>query len=544
MLGDAPGVGKTGQAIIASDPSWKILVVCPASVKNQWRQAVWDWADWKSFIVEGKDIPKNPSIVIVNYDRIIREPILRSLLKHKWDLIIYDESHKIKNPKAKRTKVALGKRYLFPRAKRIWFLTGTPVKNRTVDLWPILKTCAPEVLGKYNTYLKFCYRYCGAYTGRFGLDVSGASHTEELYERMKPFMLRREKRDVLTELPPRIISKVELDCTPAVKKLIFEEEQKTIEAAGEDDPALFKLGETARIRQVLAKYKVPASVAYINDLLEETNKVVVFYHHKSVLDELKRAFPKIPHVYIDGSVPPEKRPVIVDRFARRPEVRLFFGQMQACGEGIDGLQSACSDCVFVEPSWSHTDIEQCIGRLERSGQRNDVNVHILTIKNTLEARMMDVVAMKLNVDKKLYNQKGEEQMATRKKTTATKETEKDPMRMIGEAMLEIAAAMTKTVEVLVKSYEENNGGEPAANPSDGTSAEPVEAEPQEEDVTEDAIRARAGDIAALAPDGSGKAKVVEIIKKIGGGKIADLKTPALRRKAMAALDALYNDLDV
>jgi SNF2 family DNA or RNA helicase len=306
---------------------------------------------------------------------------------------------------AKRTKAALSQKGLLPRAERIWFLTGTPVKNRTIDLYPILRSCAPEVLGPYKSYLKFAYRYCGAYTGRFGLDTSGASHTEELCERLKGFMLRREKRDVLTELPPRVISKIDLECTPAVKKVIESEEQATIEKAGDSDPANFKLGEIARVRKAIAKHKVPISVEYIKDLLEEEDKIVVFYYHKEVLGELRRAFASVPHVFIDGSVDPSRRKGLVAEFTNGKNHRLFFGQMEACGEGIDGLQDACSCCVFVEPSWSHTDLEQCIGRLERSGQRSDINVHILTIKDTLEARMMEVVAMKLNVDKKLYNQK-------------------------------------------------------------------------------------------------------------------------------------------
>jgi SWI/SNF-related matrix-associated actin-dependent regulator 1 of chromatin subfamily A len=540
LLGDAPGVGKTGQAIMAIDADWKVLIVCPASVKLQWQQMFFNWRGWVSSIINtSKDeISRFPNITILNYDLMIREPLLSQLLKYRFDLICYDEAHKLKSINAKRTKIALSQKYLRPRTDRIWFLTGTPVKNRTVDLFPILRSCAPEVLGPYASFLKFAYQYCGAYSGRFGLDTSGASHTEELRERLKPFMLRREKREVLTELPPRVVSKIDLECTPAVKKVIEEEEKKTIEQAGESDPAMFKLGEIARIRQAIAKYKVPVSVDYIKDLLDEEDKIVVFYYHREVLHGLQRALHAIPSVFIDGSVAPGRRRGIVERFGERKEIRLFFGQMEACGEGIDGLQKTCSCCVFVEPSWSHTDIEQCIGRLERSGQRNDINVHILVIKDTLESRMMDVVAMKLNVDKKLYNQK-EKKMADPTKVLPKIVQAAKLMQLAISNFLDLCEAPEQTPAP--------RATDPAPQESPKgtrTKPAPVEVEPvnDENEVTEDAVRARAGDICALSPKGEGKNKCIEIVKKIGGGKITDLKTPEQRKRCLAALDKVYNDL--
>lgn len=531
MLGDAPGVGKTGQAIIAANDLKLVkdtLIVVPSTVKIQWQKALLDWADLSSVIINtGRDIIPQKRIVLISYELISSPRILAQLLKMRFRLIIFDEAHKLKSPEAKRSVTALGRSFLLPRAVRIWFLTGTPIKNRTVDFFIILKTCAAKVLGAYNTYLKFVYRYCGAYKGKYGLDVSGASHTEELHEQIKPFMLRREKREVLTELPPRVITKVDLPCSPAVKRIIEEEELQTIEQAGERDPALFQLGEQVRIRKALAKYKVPVSVKYIEDLLESEEKIVVFFYHKEVLRELRRHFEKVPSVFVDGSVHPNKRSGIVEDFRVRKDLRLFFGQMEACGEGIDGLQAACSTCVFVEPSWSHTDIEQCIGRLERSGQRNDVNVHILVIEDTIESRMMDVVAMKLNVDKKLYNQnKGEVKMAKKL----------EPMERLAVSMESIAVSLEKLSNPVIVT-----DGAPQPQPQ---AAAPVEVEVVVEEVTDDAVRARAGDVCALIPDGAAKVQVVALIKKIGGGKLDALKTPEKRKEALEALDKLYDELDV
>ena len=537
LLGDAPGVGKTGQALIALDESWTILVVCPAAVKAQWREALLAWRGFSSTVIESSK-PKEllGNIIVVNYDLIIKNDVLARLMKLKFDVIIFDEAHRLKSISSKRTKAALSAKGLRSRAKRIWFLTGTPVKNRPIDLYPMLRSCAPEVLGKYNSYLKFAYRYCGAYQNGFGLDVSGASNIEELAQRLKSFMLRRELREVLPELPPRIISLVRLECSPAARRIIEEEENKTIVAAGEQDPSLFKLGEMARVRSALAKYKVPASIEYIKNILENEEKVVVFYHHKEVLNELRRALHTIPSVFIDGSIAPDRRSGIVEEFRTRKEVRLFFGQMGACGEGIDGLQQSSSCCVFVEPSWSHTDIEQCVGRLERSGQSDVIKVHILVIEGTLEDKMMDVVEMKLNTDKKLYNQKEVNKMV--KKETPTVSTE--------ERLIVAVEKLTQVCEVLAEAVlmpraSSVTGPEKKTN-KDDKKASVVEVDVVQEEVTEEAIRARANDICQLSTDGTGKAKVLEAIKKIGGGKIADLKTEDQRVKAMAALDAIYMEL--
>lgn len=551
MLGDAPGVGKTGQAIIALDPTWKsILVVCPASVKGQWQQALWDWREIQSDVIgTSKKRDSSARVVIINYDLMIRDAVLAHLLPREWDLIIFDEAHKLKSITAKRTKAALSMKGLRAHTKRMWFLTGTPRKNRVIDLYPILRSCAPEILGQYNSYMKFSYRYCNGYTARFGFDNSGASHTEELAERLKGFMLRREKRDVLTELPPRVVTVVPLDCTPQVRQIIKEVEWQTTEQAGENDPGLFKLGEIVRMRGALAKYKVPICADYIRDLLEEEDKIVVFYHHKEVLRELQRAFDKVGSVFIDGSVAPAKRSGVIQAFNTDKSVSLFFGQMEACGEGVDGLQNASSCAVFVEPSWSDTDIEQCIGRLERDGQRNDINVHILTIKETLEARMMEVVAEKLKVDGKLYDQKTKtnkekEHMAKENPVVEQSETEKAAVKLV-VAFADFIRTLQGKPMIAEGKAAPASATEDVPPPVLTAKKKPAPAvvtPAPEEDVTEEAIRTRCGDISALKADGTGKAKCIEIIKKIGGGKIADLKTPKMRINCLAALDKAYDEL--
>jgi len=303
---------------------------------------------------------------------------------------------------------------------------------------------------------------------------------------------------------------------------------------------------------VLAKHKIPEATDYIKDLLEQENKIVVFYYHKEVCRELKEGLKQFGSVTIDGSVRPEHRSGVVDNFNRDPETKIFFGQMEACGEGIDNLQRSASTCVFIEPSWSHTDIEQCIGRLERDGQRTDVNVHILTIKDTIESRMMEVVAQKLEVDKVLYNQN-----QTKQKENTMTEKEKVVSELHEALGRTIATIVKVAVKEAVMEVMAGSGANPQQDVKPAEVAKPVKTTkpapapeetvvvtvdvPVEEDVTEEAIRGRAGDIAAADPV-NGRNKCIEVINKVGGGKIKDLNTPELRIACLKELDALYNKI--
>lgn len=545
MLGDACGVGKTGQALLAIEKSWKVLIVCPATVKGQWQTAIREWCGLPSDIIKtsSDSIDKYQSnILIVNYDLIIRDKLLTKLLRKRFDVIIYDEAHKLKSLTAKRTKVALNKTQLRTRSERIWFLTGTPVKNRPIDIFPILKSCAPEILGKYQSYLFFAYRYCAAYQGPFGLVTNGASNIDELSAKLNAFMLRREKRDVLTELPPRSVTLTKFEYSEDVKQIIQDEVEKTMEIAGDRDPSRFLLGEQVRIRKAVAQYKLPNAISYIKDLLEDEEKIVVFYYHKHVLAEMLKALKDYPSVFVDGGVDSKKRPGIVNQFIKDDKLKLFFGQMEACGEGIDGLQHATSHCVFVEPSWSHTDMEQCIGRLERSGQKNNITIHILVIKDTIEDHMLDIVKEKLETDRILYDQKEASFMAKAKEVTD---------------MDKVVSAIEKLTKVLEKILDKDDSQvRPPTNtnvlsPAEPRNETPVYDEVQREevvetetadDITDEAIRLRAGDICAISSDGTGKTRCIEIIKEVGGGKIVDLKTPAQRKLVMKKFDELYNEL--
>lgn len=541
LLADDPGIGKSMQAILACGEikAKKILVICPAQVKYNWKKEFDKWAPKKysiGIIDKSTDPVPKTQVVIVNYDLVIKDKLHKSLSAMVFDCIINDESHRLKNPKAIRTKKILGQAGLIRRARRMWFLTGTPVTNRPIDLYPLVARCMNGEFAPHNKYLSFAYRYCGAYQGRFGLVVTGATHLKELGEKISGFLLRRTKDEVLKELPKRIITHIEFDCTPAVRTLIEQEEEETLSIAGDRDPEHFKMGEISRIRRAVARHKLKDAAGFIEDRLEE-DKVVVFFYHKEVRAYLQEKFKKYKPLIIDGSVPAKLRQQHVDDFMTKPEHRIFLGQMEAAGEGIDGLQHASSTCIFVEPSWLPKDMDQCISRLERMGQKNPVNAYILTIRDTIEAKMMKLLEWKLqNINIILNDNKTLKQ---------TKETEMPKGKVYLEDKIDmLIESQAKTVKALetiagIIGRAKVQAVDPAALGGDRTVEEAPEVEEVETEVEETEAGISIGDVRKLAAaitkaDGvNGKNACVKIIEGVGGQgkKLADLTGAELQAVA-------------
>lgn len=278
LIADQPGLGKTIQAvgIINSDESiFRVLIVCPASLKENWRREVDKWMtadltvgvaetsyeerEHVGFFKTGKNVGQpryriksrhprfwpNTDVVIINYDILERFPEIKA---QAWDLLICDECHALKTASANRTLFVFGcdpveswkRKKLFQTkigltdneegkwitaidADRRIFLSGTPMMSRPVELWPLVNAFDPQGLGK--SFTTFAYRYCGAWTGPHGLVVSEASNLEELGDRMRSkFMVRRLKREVLPELPQKRRVVVVLD-SPEIREAVAREDE-------------------------------------------------------------------------------------------------------------------------------------------------------------------------------------------------------------------------------------------------------------------------------------------------------------------------------
>lgn len=403
LIADEMGLGKTIQAVgvANTDPTVKsVLVVCPATPKINWSKEwkKWDVKGLTVGIASGDDLPTT-QVVIVNFDILKRH--YETLSARTWDLLVVDECHKVKNPKAQRTRFLLGgkatkkknpdtkKLEVVPAtaaipAKRRVFLTGTPICNRPLELWPLVEALDPTGLGK--SFWKYAQRYCGATQGTFGWDFSGASNLDELQIKLRSvFMVRRLKSEVLKELPAKRRQVVLVEPDAKGKKLI-EKEKIAYENYLAKPGDSVSIGELSRLRKEVALYKVPFVLEHCDDLLEDggVKKLIIFAHHKEVVDKIMAHYGAAA-VKIDGRTTGDRNE-IVDRFQNDPTVKVFVGSILAAGVAI--TLTAASTVVFAELDWVPGNMTQAEDRAHRIGQLMQVLIQHIIFEGSNDDNMI------------------------------------------------------------------------------------------------------------------------------------------------------------
>lgn len=402
--GDDCGLGKTAQTIIIIElmDAFPALIITPASVKYNWKK---EWEKWnpdrKIGVIERKRKfdPEvwNNDVVIINYDvlgeRNMEKPTakFKELLRKYWASCAMDEIHFLKNEKALRTKMA---KKISKRIQHVWGLTGTLTQNKPSDLIQPFKIIR-RFEDIFGADLDFKYRYCNAKQTAYGFDFSGFSNLEELHEllRMGGY-IRRNKRDVLTELPPLVEQTVDVPITNAKEyrraesDLIAYLEKINLEKANSavNAPHLVMINT---LKTLSIKGKLAFVQSYIKDWLEanEEESLVVFGVHREPLQEMAKFF-KAP--VIQGGVSSEKKQQIVNEFSEKKH-RLLFANIQSAGTGTDGLQENCSNLFYIELPDKSTDLEQTNSRLERMGQKNSINITYLLSPETIDVEMRETV---------------------------------------------------------------------------------------------------------------------------------------------------------
>lgn len=389
ILADEMGLGKTIMAIYylnyIQDKPYKALVICPASLKINWLKECnrFLYKKTKITIINPKDEIKTaePGIYIINYDIITRFPIF---LKNKFDVLILDEAHYVKNKKARRTKIVLGET---PNGgikadKRI-AITGTPLENRPLEFYTILNTFMPY---GFPNRMFFERRYCNGRVTKFGWDNKGHSNLEELARKVRStVMIRRLKKDVAKDIPAKTRKLVFLDLSLSKKQ------KKLAEMSYKDIQTALKPGSANGVhimqaRRELGEMKVKPALGYIEDVLESENKLVIFAHHKDVISSLLKGLEHYKPLVISGKTPPNKRQGIVDTFQNDPKRRVFIGNILAAGVGL--TMTAASNVIFVEYDFKPGVNRQAEDRLHRIGQTNPVFSHFLVVNNSLDSKLL------------------------------------------------------------------------------------------------------------------------------------------------------------
>lgn len=385
--------GKTIQAIgycALHHEKRPVLVIVPASLKGNWEKEIKECIpDGNVQIITGRtpcDYYEINGFIIINYD--ILKYHLEYLDKVPFKTIIIDECHYIKNVKAERTKAA---RFLAKKVKEVIALSGTPITNKPLEFFTILNILQPKV---FKSWWYYVTKFCGAKKGYWGLELGGATNTEELHNILiRTVMLRRLKKDVLKDLPDKIRTVVPLDIQNDKEYKKAHKEFIDWFLSGSINNKLAMV-EMEKLKQVAAMGKMKQVIDWIDNFLNTGEKLVVFATHKKVINILMEKYKSIA-IKIDGSVSPSKRTGIVNKFQKDNSVKLFVGNIKAAGVGL--TLTAASNVVFLEYPYVPSDILQAEDRCHRIGQDNAVNVWYLVAKDTIEEQLLEILNAKAEV---------------------------------------------------------------------------------------------------------------------------------------------------
>lgn len=420
LLGDCPGVGKTASAIRTCDivGASNILVVAPASVRIQWGREFERFSpfDRPMQVCIPPEIPNTSGVVIIFYDQVVKH--LDRLMSVRWDCLILDEAHYLKErykvgkkTSGYRTKAiyGFGKRFpgLITVCDRVLRLSGTPAPNHAGELWTHAKSAGLTTM----PYWDWVYHFCNGFDGDHGFRFTGHKNVEELKTILAPFMLRRTKAEVQPNLSEPMFETITVPRSDAAMAPEFlamipqaiqaDEELQAALSSGDPDAQLNTLESMASSLATLRRYTLMAKLPAIAEQIIEDlttggiQKLTVFGIHKIGVKWLSEKLAAFHPVTLTGDTPGGLRQAHIDRFQRDPATRLFLGNIDAAGTGVDGLQNVCDECIFTEQSWVPSQNLQAVMRLCRIGQKNPVRARIFSLYGSVDERVNDVLTDKI-----------------------------------------------------------------------------------------------------------------------------------------------------
>ncbi|KAJ3046750.1 Swi SNF matrix associated, actin dependent regulator of chromatin, partial [Rhizophlyctis rosea] len=389
LIGDEMGLGKTLQALAVCAwyrTEWPVLVICPSSLRLTWQAEIQKWLSVESdaiqVIFSGKDeVDQNAEFVIISYDLATKDQLAEQLSERKFKIVVADESHYLKSRDAKRTKTILP---MLKNAKQALLLSGTPALSRPMELYTQLSA----LFKKFVSMQAFGTRYCDAKHGRYGWDYSGNSNTRELnWYLTKTVLIRRLKKDVLTELPEKRRQCIYVEIPAKAKKAMQKLKEKTnvLDAKiqrSKDNVEKFTEAQWEKRLHLVDMYgetgraKIAPVVEYIGELYEDTGKkFIVFAHHMDVLDGISEYLDekvKAKYIRIDGNTSQQIRHSLCEQFQGDAETRVAVLGITAAGVGL--TLNAADLVIFAELFWNPAQLLQGEDRAHRIGREGNVDV--------------------------------------------------------------------------------------------------------------------------------------------------------------------------
>jgi len=414
VLADDMGLGKTYQTIVAALESGckKILIICPASLKLNWKKELLNFVDedeisviqgsnWepKKFTIINYDILKKFHTVIDKRKNYKEWEISKEIINEGFDLFVLDEAHSIKNSNSNRSKIVMDiKKHI--NLDYIWLLTGTPISNRPINYFNILKLINSPLGENWQFYV---LRYCNGKQIRLGKTnkkfwiTTGASNLDELSQRTRSFILRRTK-ELHLDLPDKIRTPIfiELENRKEYEK-VFEKYLEWRKINGKTTNVARKLVELTLLRKFLAIEKTDYTIELVDNVLDQDKKVIIFTNYKEEMDIFVKKYGK-SCVSIHGGTKMEDRQKNVELFQNDENIKVFVGQIMAAGVGLTLTKAEV--VIFNSLDWVPGNLEQAEDRAYRISQTKNVNVYYPIFDNTVDMIVWQV----LNKKKQIINQ--------------------------------------------------------------------------------------------------------------------------------------------
>lgn len=375
----------------------KVLIICPATLKINWKREIENYSDKSVYIAEGKNFNIESDYVIINYDIIknFHDPKKKTdsqILNSNFDLVIVDEAHYIKNASAQRTKLIND---IVKSVERIWLLTGTPMTSRPIDYFNLLSLVDSPVAKNWMAYaIRYCQGYQFNVGGRKVWNIMGASNLEELRDRTASTILRRLKEDVL-DLPDKIITPVYLRLKSNLYEEVMGDYYNWYEKNPEESKSLtVQFTKLTKIRQIIADEKISQTIELAENIIEQGKKVIIFCNFTDSLNKICEHFGKIA-VKVDGSMLKPNRQHSVDEFQDNEKIKVFVGNIKAAGVGL--TLTAAEAVIINDLSFVPSDHAQAEDRAYRYGQKNNVLVYYPIFENTIEGIIYDILNNKKQV---------------------------------------------------------------------------------------------------------------------------------------------------
>jgi SNF2 family DNA or RNA helicase len=398
LLADEMGLGKTMQAILAlrllfqAGLAGRALIVCPKPLVNNWCRELRTWSDDLPFEVIGGDaasrragwLVSNCPLKLVNYELLTRDTDILADESVRFDVVVLDEAQRIKN---RESKTARAVRSL--RRERSWALTGTPIENRPDDLVNLFAFVDAE-------------------------RIPAETPAKRLPQLTAPCILRRNKEDVLTDLPPKTVRDAYLELTPPQRSaydLAENEGVVRLNALGDTISVQHVFELIMRLKQICnfdpltgQSAKLEQLQADLGEVADSGRKAIIFSQWVEPLERLAGTLAPLGALQFHGRVPQAERQAVLERFRSDPAKHVL---LMSYGTGSVGLNLQFANYVFLFDRWWNPAVEdQAINRAHRIGQRDPVFVTRFITQGTIEGRIAEILERKRELFNELIEQNG------------------------------------------------------------------------------------------------------------------------------------------